>query len=102
MKEQISEIIRKAITLHLVKHTPTTDPRDRIEILLDEASREIVMIFGIYKIAESCGPYPDFIGGPEATKKFNEKVSYNLLLDPPGHVRYENPPPPFKIEKTID
>jgi len=45
MKEQIEQEIRKAITRHLVKHVQVLpDTRDRIDILLDEASTEILKL----------------------------------------------------------
>lgn len=43
MKAEIEKIIRKAITRHLVQHVQMpNDTRDRIDILLDEASTEIL------------------------------------------------------------
>ena len=45
MKTQIEIEIRRAITRHLVQHVQTNgDTRDRIDILVDEASVEIIKI----------------------------------------------------------
>lgn len=71
MKERISAEIRKAITRHLVSHVQTKDDRDRIDILCDEASNEILILFDEYgdRLLRQCG----IITGEDA-RRFEEAM----------------------------
>lgn len=54
MQLEIEKIIRKAINRHLVVHVQTpNDTRDRIDILLDEATTEILKLIEDERLRET-------------------------------------------------